>query len=198
MSTENEHLDNLAEIRSLMERSSRFISLSGLCGVFAGLFAIGGAIAAHWAITSPEFDAEALRYFLVGDALIILVASLAASLVFTMRKARKAGLAIWDSTAKRLLVNLMIPLATGGAFCIILLVREQYLYITPLLFIFYGLGLLNASRYTLQDIRYLGIIQILIGLAASLWPQYILGLWILGFGIMHIVYGITMYYKYER
>ena len=45
--TKEEQLQNLAEIRSLMERSSRFISLSGLSGVGAGVCALVGSAAAH-------------------------------------------------------------------------------------------------------------------------------------------------------
>ena len=115
-----------------------------------------------------------------------------------MRKAKRKGLPVWDSTAKRLLLNLLIPLATGGLFCLVLLYHRQVGMIAPATLIFYGLALLNASKYTLNDIRYLGILEIIIGLIASVYIGYGLLFWAVGFGVLHIVYGIVMYSKYEK
>ncbi len=212
MDNQNEQLETLSEIRSLMERSSRFISLSGLSGVFAGIFALLGAVAAYihlnLNISSSRYyeyatnaDGESNKGFFVfffTDAIIVLVASLVAGSMLTMRKAKRKGLPVWDSTSKRLLLNLLIPLATGGLFCLVLLYHRQVGMIAPATLIFYGLALLNASKYTLNDIRYLGILEIIIGLIASVYIGYGLLFWAVGFGVLHIVYGIVMYSKYEK
>ncbi|HNO71261.1 MAG TPA: hypothetical protein PKO16_05785 [Bacteroidia bacterium] len=212
MTKETDHLETLSEIRSMMERSSRFISLSGLSGVFAGVFALIGATAAYiyldLNISSPAYyehainekgepDLEFYTFFFI-DALSVLIASLAMGFILTIKNAKQKGRPVWDATSKRLLVNMMIPLVAGGLFCLVLLYHGLIGLVPPATLIFYGLSLLNASKYTLNDIRYLGIFQIILGLVASIYIGYGLLFWAFGFGILHILYGVVMYNKYER
>lgn len=212
METKNQHLDTLSEIRSLMEKSSKFISLSGLSGIFAGAFALVGAIAAygylHISFLSNHYydyaflDNGSINYefftFFFSDALFVLVFAIGFGSYFTIRKAKKNNQSIWDATSKRLLINLLIPLCTGGFFCLILLYHGLVGLIAPATLIFYGLSLLNASKYTLNDIRYLGILEIILGLISSIYIGYGLLFWAIGFGVLHIVYGSVMYFKYEK
>jgi len=212
MTKKEEHLENLSEIRNLMERSSRFISLSGLSGVSAGLIALIGAAVAFFYLDYDQryFDINSFFinqlyiklhysiYFLLIDGLAVLILALTAGIFFTTRKARKNSLPIWDNTAKRLLVNLFIPLVAGGAFCLILFYHKIIFLIAPATLLFYGLSLLNASKYTLHDIRYLGISEIILGLLAAFFVGYGLLFWAIGFGILHIIYGGVMYFKYEK
>jgi predicted lysophospholipase L1 biosynthesis ABC-type transport system permease subunit len=212
MEKSNEPLETLSEIRSLMERSSRFISLSGLSGVFAGIFALMGAIAAYLylniSISTPEYYQYAFDksgainlgfyIFFFTDASCVLVLSLAVGSILTIRKAKLKRQPIWDVTAKRLLINLMIPLIVGGLFCMALLYHGLIGLIAPATLIFYGLALFNASKYTLDDIRYLAICEIILGLIGSIFIGYGLLFWAVGFGILHIIYGIIMYNKYEK
>ena len=206
MDQNKEHLDNLLEIRSIMERSTRFISLSGLSGVFAGSFALLGALAAYlymqknyFSLRDPyiSFDRTEVIIFLVADALIVLILALASGIFFSMRQAKKKGQNIWDHSSKRLLINLAIPLAAGGFFCLALLYYAPGL-VAPATLIFYGLALLNGSKFTLDDVRYLGITEIILGLIATCYLGYGLLFWALGFGVLHIAYGIVMYRKYDQ
>lgn len=203
MENHEKHLEDLHEIRSLMERSARFISLSGLSGISAGIFALIGAYLA-WERSDYNyrlhqgwrFDISPVEFY-IADALAVLTLSLAVGVFFTTRNARRKGQKIWDRTSRYLLINLAIPLLTGGIFCLILLFSAVYLIPSATL-IFYGLSLLNASKFTLPDIRYLGICEIIIGLLCGFLPEYGLLFWAIGFGILHIVYGTVMYFKYER
>lgn len=209
----NHHLNTLSEIRDLMERSSRFISLSGLSGVFAGLFAILGAALLYIFLESAPFQQAHMDYvklqewqkwgvnfyqFVFIDAACILTGALGSAIFFTTQKAKRKGLPIWNSTTKRLLFHLFLPLATGGIFCLALFLNDMPSMIAPATLIFYGLALLNASKYTLPDIYYLGVCEILLGLIGSFIQAYSLEFWILGFGVLHIIYGTVMYIKYER
>ena len=206
MEEQKEHLQALSDIRSMMERSSRFISLSGLSGVFAGIFALIGAYLAYVRIESfsdryavmTRLDATETIIYLFFIAAGVLVASLIVGVLLTMRNSKKRGIKTWDSTAKRLLINLIIPLGTGGLFCLVLIYHGYIELVGPATLIFYGLALLNASKYTLNDIRYLGICEIILGLLSSFYTGYGLLFWATGFGILHIVYGSVMYFKYER
>jgi len=211
MRKQTEPLETLTEIRSMMERSTRFISLNGLSGVFAGIFALVGAFAAY---TYLNANGERLYYenivledgspnislyiFLFADAFLVLFASLTVAIILSVRKARKKGLRIWEPSAKRLLVNMLIPLVAGGAFCLILVFHGLAGLVAPAMLIFYGLALVNSSKYTLHDILYLGFIEICIGLVAAVWIGYGLLFWAIGFGIVHIISGAVMYFKYEK
>ncbi len=203
------YIDDLKEIRSMMEKSSRFISLSGLSGVSAGIIALAGAVMAWWYIqnnletsmyTMNNITTIELKdlLFLVLDAGIVLVLAITSATYFAMRKARLQNLPVWNKAAELTFINLIIPLAAGGVFCLFLFYYNLYLLIAPATLVFYGLALLNASKFTLFEIRYLGITEIILGLIAMAIPGYSLIFWSLGFGILHIVYGAVMYFRYER
>ena len=200
-----QHLQDLTEIRSMMERSSRFISLSGLSGISAGVFALIGAFVAYQRILEDNAGEylnlsqnTPLLRFITIDGIIVLTLSLIFAFYFTVRQTRKKGLKLWNKTSKRLFINMAVPLLTGGFFCLILLQRAPHLIDCASL-VFYGLALINASKYTVDDIRYLGYIEIILGLACGLLNEWRIGLlfWTIGFGVLHIVYGIVMYRKYE-
>ncbi|SMC45065.1 hypothetical protein [Pedobacter africanus] len=212
MSKQEEQLNALNDIKKLMDRSSRFISLSGLSGVFAGVTALLGAYLAHVEInnymtTSGQYSAYPvgsslldLEFNLLKIGLGVLVVALAGGLLFTLRQSKKRNLPFWDRTTKNLLINLAIPLFSGGLFIIALLLVHPNTYglIAPSCLVFYGLALINASKYTYSDIRYLGLCEIILGLIAMFYIGYGLYFWAIGFGILHIFYGMLMYFKYER
>jgi len=216
MSTDNEHLDSLKEIRSIMERSTQFLSLSGLSGVFAGIFALLGAMAIflysqdfffarYYAskekgveVFSEGFNLSRATYAALSAGVVVLVLALLVVTLFTVRNAKRKGVPCWNSTAKRMLINLLIPLVAGGIFSLVLVFHGLIYLLAPVTLIFYGLALVNASKYTLRDVRYLGLIEIALGLLSSIFITYSIAVWAFGFGVMHIVYGLTMYYKYER
>ncbi len=204
------HLENLNEIRSIMERSSSFLSLSGLSGVFAGIFALIGAGFAYWYIYiynaytqstffihSIDFNYEATAILFI-DAAIVLILAITVGYFFTYRNSKRKGLKMWNPTSKKLIIALLIPLITGGIFSLILIWHGAAFIISATTLIFYGLALINASKYTVSDVRYLGISQVIIGLVAAIDIGLGIFYWALGFGVMHIIYGTIMYFKYER
>lgn len=209
MTNQKQSLEAVQDIKKMMERSSRFISLSGLSGVSAGVFAlIGTWFAYDWiyeyyssdessqSYHSPDF--KQLTWNLIGLAVIILAAAILSALYFTWRKARRNKLPIWDHTSRKLLINLCIPIVAGGIFVFGLLQYSEWRFIAPVCLIFYGLALVNASKYTLSEIRYVGLIEIVLGLINMWWIGYGLYFWAAGFGILHIVYGTLMWWKYDR
>ncbi|MDT0678290.1 hypothetical protein [Autumnicola musiva] len=205
------YLNDLSEIREMMNRSSRFISLSGLAGVFAGIYAIIGAVLANILLSnhgslyvsgdsSLNVDAEdpALQSSLTVIAVVVLVLAVATAILLTTRKAKKNNQKIWDNTSKRLVINFFAPLTAGGLFCLVLLQYELVGLIAPAMLLFYGMALINASKYTFNDLRSLGYANVMLGLIATQFIDYGLYFWALGFGVFHIIYGGVMYNKYER
>ncbi len=214
MDKRNEQLEHLSEIRSLMERSSRFISLSGLSGIAAGVFALIGAAAVYVYFDISPFDDHLVYYadvvaaekrwgidyltFFFLDAALVFIFAVAGGIFFTTRKAKQKGQKIWDKVTQKLLLNLLIPLAAGGIFCLALMKHGEFGLVAPATLVFYGLALVNGGKYTLSDIHYLGLSEIVLGLIALFNIGYGLEFWAIGFGVLHIVYGTIMYFKYER
>ncbi len=205
---DQKHQEDLSHIRSMMERSSRFISLSGLSGVFAGLSALIGGLYVYQLFKSygiEYFDGSRIQNFYLIDlviqlifiALIVLVFSLTFGIFFTIRKSRKYNLPIWTSATKNMLINLAIPLLVGGIFCLALLNNQIYLLLAPATLLFYGLALINAEKYTFSDIKYLGFCELALGCVSLFFLEYGLIFWIIGFGILHILYGLIMFKKYK-
>lgn len=202
---EKEIQDDLASIRSLMERSSKFISLSGLSGILAGVYALIGAIAAYCILGQP-LNYERVTFLhvlnvlpsLIGIAIAVFIAALVTATLLTYKKAKKKGQPIWGNTSKMLLFNMAVPLVTGGALMLILMYRGYFGIVAPASLVFYGLALIGAGNFTYTDVRVLGISEIILGLISACFPGYGLLFWAVGFGLLHIVYGIVMYLKYDR
>lgn len=208
MNTEEKYLKDITEIRSMMERSTKFLSLSGLSGIMAGIYALVGAYIAHRlfyvengsvlynTIDRGELDADVDNLIIL--ALVILILAIGTAIFLSMKKSQKDREKLWNPAARRVVANMAIPLVTGGIFILILLSKGLFGFLAPATLLFYGLALVNASKFTFEEIRSLGIVQIGLGLLASYFIEYALLFWALGFGLMHIVYGIVMHQKYEK
>lgn len=212
MNEQQQSLETLKDIRQMMERSSRFISLSGWSGVSAGIFALLGAWMAYpyvYGDAEPRIRPD-MEYDVTGPfsilfnsrlfwiALGTFFAALVSAFLFTWVKSRREGIPIWGATAQRLMINVCVPLLVGGIFLIQLIEYGNPALVAPGCLVFYGLALLNASKYTLPEIRYLAYSELLLGLICLRFAGHGLIFWTIGFGILHIVYGFYMWSKYDR
>lgn len=202
-----DYLQDIQDIKSIMEERSRFLSLSGLSGILAGIYALAGAyIAYNLAITASSVAYKDIKsgeltpivIQLLGVACIVLLLSIGTAYFFTRRKARRRNEAMWTPATKRALKSFLLPLITGGLFCILLFYRRYTLLLAPTTLIFYGLALYSASRYTIGDVGTLGLLEIILGLVCMIYPGKGIFFWAFGFGVLHILYGAIMYYKYDR
>ena len=197
----------LAEIKAMMERSTRFLSLSGLSGILAGTYALIAAGLAYAWVYFPEMpygsnisairQENILEKLLLAGAIVLLL-SIGTAWFMSQSKSKKKAHKFWTPASKRFILALFIPVVVGGLFCLALLSSGHFGIVAPATLIFYGLGLLNASTYTLNDIKYLGYCQLVLGVISAFFPGYGLILWAIGFGVLHIIYGSMMYYKYDR
>ncbi len=189
-----------------MERSSQFLSLSGLSGVGAGFV----ALLCVWIVFSvlnqydiDYFDGKPNNYSseviikLLLVSLITIVLTLVVVVFFTVRKLKNKNLPIYNTSTKKFLIALTIPLIAGGVFCLALTANLQFYMVAPSMLLFYGLSLINASKYTHTEIYWLGICQIGLGLVAAFFVGYGLIFWAIGFGLLHILYGIIIHQKYN-
>jgi len=216
MTEEKQQLDQLTEIRKMMSRSSKFISLSGFSGIWVGSVALIGLAAIFYSYPNyfylrymnnnaayPGYmieGAELLNFtrFVLIDAVIVLLLSISGAMFFTKKKANIQGIPLWNDNAKQFIIALLVPLVSGGAFIIISMYHGLYGIAGPLALIVYGLALFNSARYSVSEIRHLGLWEIGLGLLAAIFVGYTAIFWGIGFGVLHIVYGMVIYLKYDR
>ncbi|AWM15174.1 hypothetical protein NHF50_15535 [Flavobacterium sp. NRK F10] len=203
----SKYLKDIQDIKEIMNKSTLCLSLSGLSGVLAGIYALIGAWLAYRTIYTDSMPGdpyaglvitETILYRLIAIAFSVLIASVATGIIFSMQKAKRENESIWNTASKRLLINFSIPLVAGGIFILFLIEKEILNLVAPLTLLFYGLACVNASKYTLRDVRYLGLTMIFLGLLSTWFLNYGLLFWALGFGVCHILYGSIMYFKYDR
>ncbi len=211
MEKEQEQLEALQDIRKMMKESSKFLSLSGLSGVFAGVYALIGAYFGHSLIdnfsethSGSGYNFEIQYSIVVIPVLFIcfsvLAASILTALYFSGKKAKKNHQKLFDHTSKKLLWNMTVPLSAGGILCLALLHHGNgmMLLVSPVMLIFYGLALIASGKFTVHEVRYLGYLQLCLGLINSFFLGSGLLYWALGFGVLHIIYGSIMWFKYDR
>ena len=200
MSNED-YLKDISEIKNLMNKSSRFISLSGLTGILAGIYALIGAAVTYYFVTTYSYGTLLLDGWVFKTIVFILFMvaflSIVTGIYLTTKKAKKNGEKIWDTSSRRLIFNFLIPLVVGGLYILIILSQGRYGQTGGLMLIFYGLALINASKYSIGNIKYLGYCEVILGLLATLYPGYGFWLWVVGFGLLHIIYGTWMHFKYD-
>ncbi|RZK44018.1 MAG: hypothetical protein EOO90_01825 [Pedobacter sp.] len=209
MKEEKDYIGDIVAIRSMMERSSKFLSFSGWAGIMAGIYALVGAWIANSVFhfepvlltSSSDFsggNAFAEFFPLIWLAAGVLVLSLGTAILLSYRKASKKNETVWNNTSKRMLVSMAVPLVSGGLLALIMISHGLTGMVIPITLIFYGLSLYNAGKFTYAEIRVLGLMQIVLGLIAAYFVIYALLLWALGFGILNIITGVYTHIKYEK
>jgi hypothetical protein len=210
MNQSDQHLEDIKVIKKIMEESSRFLSLSGLSGIVAGLLAIAGAVVANLIITGSsvaeewysvpfvgEDDGIRTIILLLTDMAVVLVLSLTAAVIFSGRKAKQTGHSAWTPVTRRMLASLILPLVAGGLFILITLTRVPANITVASTLIFYGLAVISAGKFTFGEIHWLGVLEVMTGLICLLLPQWSVFIWAAGFGIIHIGYGLFMHLRYK-
>ena len=211
MKQHKQQIEDITAIRTMMERASKFLSLSGLSGVIAGLIATVGGSIAYWYVelyAKPNgklqelsFDNGDFReviFNVTGLTFIVLFLAVSAAVVFTLRKAKGIQQLVFDTNAIRILLSILIPMIVAAIIILSLLMRNYFDLIVPTMLFLYGLGLVNAGYFTFRDIAYLGYLELILGIVSLFFPQWAIQLWITGFGILHIIYGTIMYLKYDK
>ncbi|HKK47197.1 MAG TPA: hypothetical protein VJ964_16840 [Balneolaceae bacterium] len=201
MKEEQDYIRDIAEIRSMMERSTKFLSLSGWAGIMAGIYALAGAyVAYHFYAFNPDeigyTSPNLIRIIFL--AILVLILAIVTAIILSYGKANKRGENVWNATSRRLLANMTVPLLAGGILILLLYSEGLAGLMAPLTLLFYGLAIYNASKFTYDEMKFLGLTQIGLGLISSWFIAYSLLLWAIGFGVIHIIYGIYMHFRYER
>jgi len=204
---QKDYLKDISEIKNMMNRSTRFLSLSGLSGILAGIYAtIGGGVAytllkgygQGYGSMGDVIPVGILELILIGIALLVAILAISSGYILTKRKAKKNNEKFWSPASTQFFAALFIPIAAGGIFILLLIYRGYYGVVAPATLLFYGIGLVSASKYTLNQIKYLGLMEIVLGIMAMIFFGYGLLFWVLGFGILHIIYGSLIYFGTDK
>src|SRR6476646_7330470 len=151
MSEQQQSLEDLLHIKRMMERSSRFISLSGLSGIAAGVCALVGAWFAYQKISfrhTEDYNLQAiidtsgvqLLNDLLWIATLTFIAAFISAFIFTFLRSKKNGIPMWGAATIRLFWNTAIPVAVGGIFILRMMHFGEYELVAPACLIFYGLA----------------------------------------------------------
>lgn len=201
-------LRDIAEIRSIMERSTKFISLSGFAGIGAGLVALAGAwtawemftadrVVLNYAATVADLQPDT-RSNLVLLGVAVLVLALAIAWFFSRRIMRMNAEPVHGPVMRQLVLSFAVPILVGAFMTLLLFYRGPLWPVVPSMLLFYGLGIFSAGSFTFGEVKALGMIEILLGLTAALFPEFGLYFWAAGFGVLHIVYGVLFFRKYRQ
>ena len=207
--------EELASIRNMMEKSSKFSNLSGLSIFFTGLLTIIAASVIYFDIGFSYSDVEISYSQLINNegskenleqkirllsliASVILILSLLILYVTASKKTKKEGIKLFNPTFKRTARSLVVPLVSGGVFSFFLIYNHMYGLVAPATLIFYGLGLIAASRNSYDELEVLGYVELVLGILASYFMGAGLLFWVIGFGLGHIVFGSYLHFKYDK
>lgn len=179
--------DNLRFIRDTMERAASFTAVPGWGGVVIGVTALGaGAVA---------FDRPLHEQFLVwlAEALLALVIAWLAVRI----KSKRLALSLQSRPARRALLSFMPPLL-AGAILTAVLYHLQIFGVTPgLWLLLYGAAVVTGGAFSVRIVPVMGLCFMSVGavslFAPSQWGNIFL---MLGFGGLHIAFGIVIARRY--
>jgi hypothetical protein len=200
MDEQHKKSTELEKIRELMERSST-VGLSGLGGVLAGILALAGACFTYYWIR--DFEAHAYAVEVLQRKLLLLAAAVFAGalfcvLFFSYRRSKKIPIPFWNITTRRLLISIAVPFMAGSFIFLWALNHQLYFLLPAVSLIIYGIAIFCGSHYSTKESRYLAVAEMILGCITIWFPAYGLLFLALGFGVLHIIYGVVMWYSYER
>lgn len=211
----SKHLDDIKDIKNMMNKATKFSSLSGFSIIAAGFLAIIGGFLIYSDLEfflhegklmgysnlieseagSEDFQRKIKLLLFVGA--IIFSCSVLIFYVAGLKKSKRQQMVFWNPSMVRALKSLFVPVIAGGIFSILLIGHGFVGMVAPATLIFYGLGLINSSKYTYGEIEVLGYIELILGLIASFFMGFGLLFWVIGFGFCHVFFGVIFYLRHD-
>lgn len=181
-------MDNLAFIRETMERSSSFTAIPGYGGAMMGATAIGAAIIAHnqpsiraWLIT---WLVEAFLAFFIG--------------MFAMwQKAKNSGDSLSSAPSRKFAYGFAPPIIAGIILTSLLYFRGMFAFMPTVWLTLYGTAVVTGGAYSVKIVPAVGWIFVGLGLISvfvdTSYGNLLMGI---GFGVLHIVFGLVVARRY--
>jgi len=181
-------MDNLRYIRETMERSSSFTGISGWGQVAIGVTALAAAVLAAQQATVKSW----LAVWFVEAMFSLLIAGWSMD-----RKARAAGLPLFSGPGRKVAFSLSPPLLAGALLTAVLYRAGSTNSIPGMWLLLYGTGVVTGGMFSVPVVPVMGLCFMTLGAAALFAPAFLANWFLaLGFGILHITFGVIIARRY--
>ena len=180
-------MENLRFIRETMERAGSFTAVSGWGQVSIGVT----ALIATWVATA-QTEPERWLAVWTGEALLALAIG-----GFTVaRKAYSAGLPLLSGPGRKVALSLAPPIVAGAMLTAVLFEAGLLWPLPGMWLLLFGTGVVAAGAYSVRVVPVMGLSFMLLGMLALLTPTWGDVLMGLGFGGLHIFFGVLIAWRY--
>ena len=181
-------MDNLRFIRETMERAGSFTAVSGWGSILTGVTALVAAGIASLVEGS-------LAWLLVWTGEAMLAIGIGAWAV--VMKARAAGMPLLSGPGRKVALSLMPPIVAGGVLTLVLFQVGLPQLLPGMWMLLFGVGIVAAGSYSVRIVPVMGLSFMVLGAIAFMLPMaWANGVMALGFGGLHILFGLLIARRY--
>jgi hypothetical protein len=181
-------MDNLSFIRGAIERAASFTAVSGKGQAVVGLT----ALVAAW-IAAGQTSRSRWVWVWVAEALLALLISAWA----IAKKARASDVPLFTGASRKFALAFGLPIAVGALVTPPLLQSSAADRLPGLWLALYGTGIVTGGLFSVAIVPFMGLCFVLLG-ACALYGPPVWGdpLMALGFGGLHVAFGIAIARRY--
>jgi len=188
-------LDNLQFIRSAMERAGSFTAVPGWGMVVLGVTALAASAIAGALPVAPAYGTSQSRWLWVWMFEALLGAGVGVAAL--LYKAIRAGDAIVHGPGRRFGLSVLPPFIVGALLTYVLWQAKQLALLPAVWMLCYGAGVVTGGAFSMRVVPVMGICFMILGAAALFAPvSWLAWLLAIGFGGLHIVFGMIIARRY--
>ena len=176
-------MDNLRFIRETMERSASFTAVSGWAGVAMGVVALGAAAVARL----QEAPWAWLAVWLAAASL-----SAAVAVGGMAMKSRSVGTPLFSGPGRKFASSFAPPIAVGGALTLALFGAGQTALLPGTWLLLYGAAVVTGGAHSVRIVPLMGVMFMATGAVALALPGWGDVFMAVGFGLLHLVFGVII------
>src|SRR4030095_8408252 len=181
-------MDNLRYIRETMERATAFTAVSGWGGV-----AIGGTAIVATVIAANQGTFKGWLAVWIAEGLIsLLIAGWSMD-----RKARAVDMPLMSGPGRKAVFSLSPPLIAGLLLTIVLVRARLTSAIPGTWLLLYGTGVVTGGMFSVPAVPLMGLCFMALGAGALFAPPELANWFMgIGFGGLHLIFGVIIARKY--
>ena len=184
-----------------MEQGKSYFSLKSLSGILIGIYGLATVYLIDKLTSGEGSGIEMvsqlpilfLQIGITAIAVVFIIISLFTLWIRAKRRAKSEGKKLWNTSNKKIRLQTLITLLVLIVVIIVIANQGYYSLVTPISLFFYGLFLLNLSRFSSKGLVFLSIGEVLLGVAAYMIYDKEIFFLALGFGLLPIIYGAATF-----